>query len=374
MIWIPVILILPYLILISGIYRSLRRQKPFSSDKDPITFVSIVVACRNEQENLPRLLNSIATQIYPGNLYEVIVVNDNSADDTFKTAAEFKSINRVIALNNKGTGKKAALRTGIEQASGNLIITTDADCVMCKNWIRVIASFYQEYNPDMIICPVRLKTGFGFFRKFQELEFLSLQGITAGSALSGKAIMCNGANLAFSKNKYLGHSSDLHDEINSGDDIFLLHSFKRELNPKIFWIESPEAIVTTKASASVRSFLQQRKRWISKGTSYTDRDTIIAGISTFSTVLLQISYFIGSLINPSLLPVFLLIFLLKSVPDFLIIRNTVKRYGKGGFLRWFLPAQLIYPFYVLLVLLTRYKSAIRIPKTKSETTEYTESR
>jgi cellulose synthase/poly-beta-1,6-N-acetylglucosamine synthase-like glycosyltransferase len=347
--WLPAILILPYLFLLLKLYRSLLKIKPFNASTQPVTFVSVVVACRNEQKNLLSLLNSIALQNYPDNLFEVIIVDDNSTDKTFEIAEGFNGITNLLTLYNKGKGKKQALRTGITAAKGNLVLATDADCSMGENWIRIIAAFYELNRPDMIICPVQIESVPGFLRKFQELEFLSLQGITAASAISGEATMCNGANLAFTREAYLDHSDNLHDEINSGDDIFLLHSLKKGNRAKILWMESPDTMVTTNSTSTYRSFLKQRSRWISKGKAYKDRYTIVLGIVTFVAVALQISYFIAWLIYPDLIWVFLSIIILKSIPDCLILLNTSRRYGKRNLMKWFLPSQLIYPFYVLSV-------------------------
>ena len=199
MYWLPAILILPYFIILLKLYRSLFKIETFNTSTEPVTFVSVVVACRNEQKNLPALLNSIAHQNYPEYLFEVIIVDDNSADKTFEIAEGFTGSSNILTLFNRGKGKKQALRTGITAAKGNLVVTTDADCSMGENWIRIIAAFYELNRPDMIICPVRLESVPGFLGNFQELEFLSLQGITAASAISGEATMCNGANLAFSR-------------------------------------------------------------------------------------------------------------------------------------------------------------------------------
>lgn len=349
MLWIPAILILPYIILLLEIYRSLLQNKTFYVSDDPVTFVSVIVACRNEQGNLQALLKSIVLQNYPEILFEVIIVNDKSTDNTFEIAAGFKGIRNILTLNNAGNGKKQALRTGIIAARGNLIITTDADCRMGKNWVRTIASFYEKNRPDMIICPVQLESVSGFFGRFQELEFMSLQGITEGTANSGKATMCNGANLAFTREVFLSHSDNLYDEINSGDDIFLLQSLKKEKQPKILWLESYEAQVTTKQSSTFRSFFRQRIRWISKSKVYDDKYTTILGTVTFITIILQTSYLIAGIIYPPLILVFLSVLILKSVPDFLILHNTTQRSGKRNLMRWFLPVQVIYPFYILSV-------------------------
>lgn len=349
MYWIPVILILPYIILLLKIYRGLCKVRIFSETDHPAIFVSVVVACRNEQKNLPALLNGIALQNYPANLFEVIIVNDKSTDKTFEFASGFAGIKNIIILDNNGEGKKQALRTGILSSRGKLIITTDADCTMGKDWIRTIAAFYEINSPDMIICPVMIKSARGFFGRFRELEFLSLQGITAGTALSGEATMCNGANLAFTKQAYLNHSGELHDEINSGDDVFLLHGLKKEVQARILWLESSEALVITESPSAVGAYLKQRTRWISKIKAYNDSETTLLGIVTFVAIILQLSYFAGVFINPAFTPVFLSVLILKSVPDFLILLNTSARYGIRKLMRWFLPAQLIYPFYVLSV-------------------------
>ncbi|MBK7627021.1 MAG: glycosyltransferase [Bacteroidales bacterium] len=349
--WLPAILIVPYLILLLGIYRGLRKINPYNISSEPLEFVSVIVACRNEELHLPGLLGSLSDQDYPSHLYEVIVVNDNSTDKTFETASSFSGKNNINTINNTGTGKKKAIETGINAASGKLIITTDADCTPGKNWIRTIASFYEDHKPDLIICPVQLSPMPGFFGKFQELEFLSLQGITAGTASNGKPVICNGANLAFTKESYLKHSENLHHEIASGDDVFLLHSIKKAPQSKILWLESANALITAASSPTIKSFIKQRNRWISKSGSIKDFYTIVLGIVTFVTILLQPVLLIAGIFDPVFLIVFLVVFALKSIPDFLILQNTTRRYGKESLMKWFLISQIIYPYYVLIVVL-----------------------
>jgi poly-beta-1,6-N-acetyl-D-glucosamine synthase len=351
MAWLPVILIVPYLVLLLKNYRNLLKIRTFIASSDPSAFISVVVACHNEQENLPSLLNCFATQTYPSHLFEVIIVNDNSTDATSEIASRFSGLSNILAMDSKGRGKKAALRTGILAAKGELIITTDGDCQMGEQWLTTISAYYEQNKPQMIICPVMLESGTGFPGRLQEFEFLSLQGITAGYTVAGNPIMCNGANLAFERDSYMDHSGNLHDEINSGDDVFLLHSLKKVNKSGIKWLESPEAIVRTRSETTLNSFLRQRSRWISKGRYYTDKDTIVTATATFTAVILQAVYLIGSIFNPVLIPVFALILALKSVPDYLILQNTARRYHKSELMRWFLPAQLIYPFYVILVVL-----------------------
>ena len=141
-------------------------------------------------------------------MFEIIIVDDNSTDGTAEAFYAFKLTDNIHLISNNGKGKKEAIKTGIMKASGKLIMTTDADCRMGSSWIGTVAAFYEEHKPDMIISPVQIESSPGFFGRFQELEFLSLQGITAGTAYGGNGTMCNGANLSFTKEAYLNNESE----------------------------------------------------------------------------------------------------------------------------------------------------------------------
>jgi biofilm PGA synthesis N-glycosyltransferase PgaC len=358
--WLLLIFILPYIFFLIRIAISLNGIKPFNAQIYPARFISIVVACRNEEKNLPILLDALAGQGYPASSFEIIIIDDNSVDRTYSVASEYTSIKNLKVLMSVGKGKKLAIRKGIETATGDLIVTTDADCIMGSRWLSSIASFVEEKNPDLLICPVILSGGRGFFQQFQELEFLSLQGITAGTAVSGDPVMCNGANMAFRREIYLANSANLHDEIASGDDVFLLHAVKNNKANKIMWLESPDAFVITGTSSTLKKFIRQRTRWISKAGAYKDMFTRVIGTVTFLAVIFQALMLPASLLNPTLLPLFIVGLILKSVPDLLILINTTKRYKKRNLMKWFLPSQLVYPYYILIVVLIQaFRSSAR---------------
>lgn len=348
--WFILVLLIPYIYILLKVYRNLLKVKQYSAGTSQGTFVTIIAACRNEEINLPLLLDNLASQDYPRNSFEVIVVDDNSADSTAVAAGEFKDILNLRVIRNEGKGKKAAIRTGVSLASGNIIITVDADSRMSSAWLRTLVSFYEKEKPEIIICPVVLSGGKGFFHRFQELEFLSLQGITAGMAVAGDPVMCNGANLLFTKKAFWENAADLHEELISGDDVFLLHSIKKEKNARILWLESESATVTTKTSRSAVLFLSQRARWISKAGAYTDKSTILLAIVTLTAILLQSGTLVGGIFSTEFLKLFAVIYILKSLPDYLILQNTATRYGKRSLMRLFLISQFFYPFYVLAVI------------------------
>ncbi len=348
MIWPLIIPILPYFLLLLYIYGGLFRKAPATSDNSDDILVSVVIACRDEEKNLSRLLSELVSQDYPSDMYEVIVVDDHSIDNTGIIAESFHYNGTFRGIRNSGIGKKSALRTGILNAKGDLILTTDADCSLNQGWIRSMVSSWKNGSPDLVIGPVTIVEESQFLPWFQQLEFLSLQGVTAGSAGAGHPVMCNGANLAFRAETYKKYSGDLHLEIASGDDVFLLHRIKSD-DGKVSWNESEEATVETKGSSSLKSFLRQRARWVYKSGSYDDPFTKVLAIITLIANIDIVILIGGTILNPMFLPALVGAMVLKSIPDMLILSRVTARHKKTKLLWWFIPSQFIYPFYVITV-------------------------
>ena len=99
-------------------------------------------------------LQSIQQLNYPAHLFEVIVVDDFSDDATVATAkqhAGVKLIELKETLKEKiNSYKKKAIEVGVEQAAGDFIVTTDADCAVPANWLRNFASIIEQQKPKLI--------------------------------------------------------------------------------------------------------------------------------------------------------------------------------------------------------------------------------
>jgi len=348
--WVVPILILPYLVLMLWYFRGLTKKLPcLPEENKTYPYISVVVAARNEENNINGLAEALLCQDYPKDRYEIIIVNDNSTDATVAILKTSGARDKVRVIDSAGSGKKAAIRLGIQEAAGELILTTDADCRPTEKWISAFASCYLKQQPDMIIGPVEIEPSTGIAGRFEQIEFLALQGITAGSAINGHPLMCNGANLFFTREAYFSCADELHPEIHSGDDIYLLHCLKRQKNRKILWMTPGEATVITRKSPDAASFIRQRVRWISKAGTYTDVITNLTAIVTFVTI--------SAIILPGIMAVLgifdpwkvLAAFLIKSIPDYLIISRMTELFNRKNLLICFFPAGLIYPFYVALV-------------------------
>lgn len=316
---------------------------------------SVIIPARNEAQHIMQLLILMRNQQYPKEQFEVIVVDDHSSDATAsiverKIASGFLKNVRLLKadqLNGKA-GKKNALSLGIANAANPWIVTVDADCIAGRHWLESLAGFIAQQQPDMVIGQVAVAPVKTLFSQLQALEFMSLSGTTAGAAAIGMPIMCNGANLAFQKEyfeKVGGY--DGNKTYASGDDVFLLHKFKKLQGARISFLKSHGGLVYTRASVSLKEFFRQRGRWAGKAGGYRDGFTLFTGfVVAIFNLLLSAGIVWGVLFSGQVLMLALLVLVFKAVIDFPVLFSVT------GFLRrrelmWLYPAlSLIYPFYV----------------------------
>ena len=147
------------------------------------TLVSIIIAARNEEQNIGLLLHDILQQGY-GN-FEVIIVDDHSDDGTSSIVkAYIEKDFRFSLLPNHGTGKKEALTRGIRAARGSLIITTDADCRVTENWVAGLTHYFSDGNIKMVFGGVKMN-GVSLFHKTSITGVCELDGISCGNDGNG---------------------------------------------------------------------------------------------------------------------------------------------------------------------------------------------
>lgn len=371
-------------------------------------FVSVVVAARNEATRIGPLLEALAAQDHPRDKFEVLVVDDHSEDGTADvvnqwiekasrasdasptmdlkllsaaaleatpvhgsppahgttstngTTGSHGTTGTYSSTSKYGTtgGKKHALTLGIQQASGEVILTTDADCRPSPGWISGMARSFSTPVVKMVLGPVRLR-GTGIFGQLQELEFLSLMGITGGSAGLGNPVLGNGASLGFRRQAWLeagGYAS--HTKFSSGDDVFLLHALKKQrpqdagpegaAKPYVQFLKDRDTIVETEAVRGLLAFFRQRGRWAGKAGGYKDPFTLLTGGVVAGFNLLLVIYLVFLLIFPGMPTLWMLAAIaLKALVDFLLLAATARFFNMSVRLAWFPLLFPAYPFYVL---------------------------
>ncbi len=316
------------------------------------TSISVIIPARNEEGNIHICLESVTSQTYPKNLFEVIVVDDFSTDRTAEIINSFAGKN-VILLSLKdftkegelNSYKKKAIEIAITKAKGELIVTTDADCIVPDTWLQNIASFYEKYHPAFIAAPVNYYGENGFLKILQSLDFMTLQGITGASVYKKFHSMCNGANLAYEKKAFLevdGFAGI--DNIASGDDMLLMHKISKRHPERVLFLKGPDAIVQTKPAETFKEFFNQRIRWASKADKYTDKKitAVLLLVYLFNTWILFLG--ILSIFYPLMLLWFMSVLIAKTIVELFFIYPVALFFKKEKLLWWFPLAQ---PFHIL---------------------------
>ncbi len=315
-------------------------------------FISIIIPFRNEEKNINGLLEDLASQDYPEEFYEVILINDHSEDLSASIIEPFCSNYknfRLVHLRENFYGKKEAIETGIRNAAGELIVTTDADCRTGDRWLSVIADYYFRYNkPEMIIGLVDMISEKGLYNKFQQLEFLSLVGSGAGAAGISRPVFCSGANLIYRKSLYDINKDPLNKKLVSGDDTLFMLNLKRDRNHKIRLLKSKEAVVYTRPQLTIGEFIGQRIRWTSKARFYKDHDIIYTSVIVLAlnlSVLISLILFFTTS-NYLLYPVLLFG---KTLTDLIFMNSILKFFNKRELLKFVILLQIIYPLYISII-------------------------
>lgn len=314
--------------------------------------MSVVIAARNEEENIGRCIEALLQQDYPKEQMEIIVVDDQSTDRTNDIISGYAAAGvRLIQIgaDDQVFGKKAALTKGIAASKGELIMVTDADCVMEKKWISTIAAFYEDKESVFIASPVQYFQPTTFLDLFQSLDFISLQGITAAGVHAGMLNMCNGANLAYTKSAFeaVGGFEGI-DHLPTGDDMLLMEKMSSAFPGKVHYCLSEEVIVKTAPAKDVREFIHQRIRWASKSTVYTS--SFMKG--TLLLVYLMNASFVGvmiwALFQPQFIFVFLITWMIKTAIEIRFMWHVARLYKSTKLIWWFPWMQPIHALYTVV--------------------------
>lgn len=359
MIFIIISITVVYLFLIGSFILGFDRIKTFDlSDLTPNTRFSIIIPFRNEEKNLPALLESISSLNYPKDYFEIIFVDDESDDNSvllldafmMQTGIENNNIQVLKNIRTTNSPKKDAITLAISQAKYDWIVTTDADSILPKYWLDSFDEFIQKQKPDLIVAPITYANAKGFLQNFQLLDVLSLQGATMGGFGMKKPFLCNGANLAYTKqlfktlNGFQGNS-----EIASGDDVFLLEKATRHKTINVAYLKCKKAVVCTSALTSRKELIEQRVRWAAKSSAYKNLFGKLAGFIILvqnALLICCVALLAIGILTPKEL---LYIFIIKFSIDLLLIQKAANFFDQKKHLKHYLLSSLYYPFFSVYV-------------------------
>lgn len=329
------------------------------ADFFPKMAITVIIPARNEDANIGSCLQDVLGGTYPPDLLEIIVVDDHSNDDTPQIVRDFTLRFPAVRLlqladfitenEQNGAFKKKALEVAIARAKGEIMVTTDADCVFGPDWLRLIASVF-ELAPkpvQLVTAPVVFHRDKNLLQRFQTLDFLGLMGITGAGIHYKFQRMGNGANLAYRKqvfeemNGFAGNENHA-----SGDDMFLIQKVAAHYPEGIFFLKNKGATVFTEAKPDWPSFLQQRLRWGTKNAALPEWPVRLALASVFLFCWSIIFNVLALLFAPCLLPILIFQLALKATADYLFLGMMCHYFGRRDLLRWFWPSFFLHTIYI----------------------------
>lgn len=340
-------------------YKAIQPFKKSNNYSNEHSF-SIIIPARNEAKNIGQCIHSVCNNNYPINLYEVIVVDDFSDDETANIVNQLKQqynnlklieLSKVLGKQNLNSFKKKSIEIGIANANNDFIVCTDADCIVPKNWLKNFDAHLQTTKSVFVAAPVEFVLENTMLSNFQYIDFLAMQSITAAAVTKGFQTMCNGANLVYSRNVF--YSVDGFkgiDTIASGDDMLLMEKIKAKFPNQVSYLFSKESVVKTTAAATIKEFLNQRIRWASKSKNYKDYNVITVLILVyFLNVVLFFGLLLG-LFNGSLLLKFLSLIFIKSLVEYYFLYQSKNLFSTFSYVKFLM----LQPFHVVYVIIAGF--------------------
>ena len=318
--------------------------------------VSVIIAVRNGEKNIKRLLNALKNQTYNGKM-EFIIVDDESIDKTFEIIYEFVQVDPRFKYFSSKNGdpklafKKRALDIGIKNAQYELLLFTDIDCIIQDLWVKsMILNFTDE--TDYLIGYSEAIDVTTSVSKFQKTDFFMLLSAARGMVNNNSAWACSGQNQGYRKNLYnsVGGFNKIAEQLQGDDSLFLLLC-RKDKNINVTFATSPGSFVISRSELTWRLFLKQRIRWAGDSKLFW-KFNIPFYITSITTFLLNI----GIIATPIIYGIsifksswFINIIFVKFIAEFILLTKggTVfnRKFSVIDFLQWFI----IQPIYVTAV-------------------------
>lgn len=346
-----ILLLMPYRFIIRRANRQLMFLNKYLPKGVSRAKASIIIAARNEEMNIGNCLESLLEQDFPREQVEIIVVDDQSIDGTAARVSEYaaKGIRLISLGKDEAFGKKTAIAKGIAMASHDIIITTDADCSFPPRWLNTMLSFKEDMDAIFVAAPVQLRKEKTLLDRFQSLDFLALQGITAAAVSNRQLNMCNGANLLYTKEAFLQvNGFEGIDHIASGDDMLLMEKIDKAYPSSVAYCYSEAAIVVTEPPSSMKSFIQQRIRWSSKAKNYSSLPIKATLLLVYLVNVAMVSLLLAGIYDWRNLKFLLLFTAMKTIVELPFMIRIARFFGKSALIPWFIPFQPIHACYTVV--------------------------
>jgi cellulose synthase/poly-beta-1,6-N-acetylglucosamine synthase-like glycosyltransferase len=326
------------------------RTQPAPDAPRPWPAVSIVVPARNEAGGIDACLDSLRAVDYPPDRLEIIVVDDFSTDGTAEQVRARQPAGRVdpadqpvrlveMASSGPANGghKPAAVARGVEAAEGDVILTTDADCVVPPAWVK---SMVRRCTPEtpFVAGPVGYVHNDRFLPRLQALELTGLVAYGAGTIGVGLPTFCNSANVAYRRDAVQARAAA---PDGAARDEMLLQYVAYDTDRRVTFNPDPDATVRTEPPGTLTGYLQQQARWAHMGLRYPfalPRALVVGLWGAHAALFLACA---AALALPAWREPALLLLLGKMAADAVLAVPAARHFGVRGLLRSAVPTELL---------------------------------
>ncbi|NOG57986.1 MAG: glycosyltransferase [Bacteroidetes bacterium] len=319
---------------------SLNKKK---ANQEPI---SVIIAGKNEAENILRYLPLVLKQDYP--TFEIIFVDDHSTDDSLSVLNKFVDEKLKIYSNlNENKGKKSAIKFGISQAKHELLVFIDADCwPNSEAWLKHISMAFQD-KTEIVLGHGAFSKKPGFFNKLIRYENLMVAIQYFSLALIGKPYMGVGRNLAYRKTLFENSSGfENYKALRSGDDDLFVNENANSENVSIAIL--PESHTQSEPVLNFKSYFFQKRRHLEAGTKYKVQDRYRLALIGLSQLFFY-AMFIYLIIFSEQKILVITLFVFRFLAQLFVMRGIVKKLGEKDLLPYFPLLESIYIFLIFLI-------------------------
>lgn len=301
---------------------------------------SIVIAAKNEEENISLLMYALDQLDYPCELYEVIIIDDNSGDDTYKIASslsqKIENYTVIKAENKPYPAKKGALAVGIARAQHPYIMITDADCAPRADWLKAYADkFAQGYDIAFGIAPYLRQEN--LVNELACFENLRAHMLTFAFAKMGMPYSASARNFGFKKSSFeqIGGYGNTTETLSGDDDLLIREAVKNGL--KIGTVTAPNSFVYSRTAQTWKEYFRQKARHVSTSSHYLFKHKLMLGLWHLVNIasVLLVPFAVVNIY-------FLLPFAIKIIFDMVSVNSSQKKYDHTFSLLRVIPLQTVY--------------------------------
>lgn len=333
-----------HLFLLYGLHRSLSLKKRELKEYPKI---SLIVAARNESENIAGCIKALAQIDYPKDKLEIILVNDNSTDNTRDIMMResygyqsFKVIDSRPSVSINLKGKANAIDTAIEHCSGEIIVSTDADCLVPENWAKSIVRYYSG-NTGMVCGFTEIESKGSIFAKLQNIDWMYLLTLASASAGLKMIMSCVGNNLSFSKRAYFGAGGYSSIGFSVTEDLALMRKVNSHKKYDILFPVDKDCLVRTLPCKNLSELFSQKRRWFRGGIGINFLGYILGAELYLTNIILLFGLFFLSF------KLYLILISIKCFAELMLLGKTFQRLSMNHLYKYYLPFILYFAFYGL---------------------------